>query len=71
MASLAEGVGPVIARSITEFFAQDRNREIIQKLQKPFNKAIDFVVKTGLKVAGPLSDPEKHGGKATALAEGP
>ena len=28
-----EGVGPVIARSITEFFAQDRNREIIQKLR--------------------------------------
>ncbi|HJR44325.1 MAG TPA: NAD-dependent DNA ligase LigA [Actinomycetota bacterium] len=28
-----EGVGPVIASSITEFFAQERNREIIQKLR--------------------------------------
>jgi len=28
-----EGVGPVIARSITEFFAQGRNREVIQKLR--------------------------------------
>jgi DNA ligase (NAD+) len=28
-----EGVGPVIARSITEFFAQERNREIVQKLR--------------------------------------
>ncbi|MFT4295468.1 MAG: hypothetical protein QM582_08655 [Micropruina sp.] len=29
-------------------------REIIQKLQKPVNKAIDFVIKTGLKLAGPI-----------------
>ena len=28
-----EGVGPVIARSICEFFAQERNREVIQKLR--------------------------------------
>ncbi|MFP5352412.1 MAG: NAD-dependent DNA ligase LigA [Actinomycetota bacterium] len=28
-----EGVGPVIAASIYEFFAQERNREIIQKLR--------------------------------------
>ena len=28
-----EGVGPVIATSISEFFAQERNREIIQKLR--------------------------------------
>ena len=28
-----EGVGPVIARSISEFFAQERNREVIQKLR--------------------------------------
>ena len=28
-----EGVGPVIATSICEFFAQERNREIIQKLR--------------------------------------
>src|SRR6266542_1254573 len=29
-------------------------REIVQKLQKPVNKALDFVIKTGLKLAGPL-----------------
>jgi hypothetical protein len=29
-------------------------REIIEKLQKPVNKAIDFVIKTGLKLAGPI-----------------
>ena len=29
-------------------------REIIGKLQKPVNKAIDFVIKTGLKIAGPI-----------------
>ena len=29
-------------------------REIVQKLQKPVTKAIDFVIKTGLKLAGPI-----------------
>jgi hypothetical protein len=29
-------------------------REIIQKLQEPVNQAIDFVIKTGLKLAGPI-----------------
>ena len=29
-------------------------REIVQKLQKPVNKALDFVIKTGLKLAGPI-----------------
>lgn len=29
-------------------------REIIQKLQKPVTKALDFVIKTGLKLAGPI-----------------
>ena len=29
-------------------------REIIEKLQKPVNKALDFVIKTGLKLAGPI-----------------
>lgn len=29
-------------------------REIIGKLQKPVNKAIDFVIKQGLKLAGPI-----------------
>ena len=28
--------------------------EIVQKLQKPVNQAIDFVIKTGLKLAGPI-----------------
>ena len=29
-------------------------RQIIQTLQKPINKALDFVIKTGLKLAGPI-----------------
>ena len=29
-------------------------REIVQKLQKPINQAVDFVIKTGLKLAGPI-----------------
>ena len=29
-------------------------REIVQKLQKPVNKALDFLIKTGLKLAGPI-----------------
>jgi hypothetical protein len=29
-------------------------REIIEKLQKPVTKALDFVIKTGLKLAGPV-----------------
>ena len=29
-------------------------REIIETLQKPVNKALDFVIKTGLKLAGPI-----------------
>jgi hypothetical protein len=29
-------------------------REIVQTLQKPVNKAIDFVINTGLKLAGPI-----------------
>jgi hypothetical protein len=29
-------------------------REIVGALQKPINKALDFVIKTGLKLAGPL-----------------
>jgi hypothetical protein len=29
-------------------------REIIEKLQKPVNQALDFVIKTGLKLAGPI-----------------
>ena len=29
-------------------------REIVDTLQKPINKALDFVIKTGLKLAGPI-----------------
>ena len=29
-------------------------REIVEKLQKPVNQALDFVIKTGLKLAGPI-----------------
>ena len=29
-------------------------RQIIETLQKPINKALDFVIKTGLKLAGPI-----------------
>ena len=32
----------------------EKIREIVGKLQKPVNKAIDFVIKAGLKVAAPL-----------------
>ena len=32
----------------------DKIREIIQALQKPVNKALDFIIKTGLKLAGPI-----------------
>lgn len=32
----------------------EKIREIIATLQKPINKAIDFVIKTGLKLAGPI-----------------
>lgn len=32
----------------------EKIRGIVQKLQKPVNKALDFVIKTGLKLAGPI-----------------
>ena len=32
----------------------EKIREIIQTLQKPVNKALDFIIKTGLKLAGPI-----------------
>ena len=42
-------------------------REIIEKLQKPVNKALDFVIKTGLKLAGPIIRGLKGiGGKVKA-----
>ena len=42
-------------------------REIIGKLQKPVTKAIDFVIKTGLKLAGPIIRGLKGiGGKVKA-----
>jgi DNA ligase (NAD+) len=45
-----EGVGPVIARSISEFFAQERNREVIQKLR---NAGVD-PTEAAKKREGPL-----------------
>ena len=42
-------------------------REIIQKLQKPINKALDFVIDKGLKLAGPIIRGLKGiGGKVKA-----
>jgi hypothetical protein len=42
-------------------------REILEKLQKPVNKALDFVIKTGLKVAAPIIRAVKGiGGKIKA-----
>ena len=32
----------------------DKIRQIVKKLQRPVNKALDFIVKKGLKLAGPL-----------------
>jgi hypothetical protein len=32
----------------------DKIREIIHTLQKPVSKALDFIIKTGLKLAGPI-----------------
>ncbi|MDQ0893880.1 phage tail protein [Agromyces ramosus] len=32
----------------------EKIRSIVQALQKPVNKALDFVIKTGLKLAGPI-----------------
>ncbi|WP_206050904.1 phage tail protein [Nocardioides speluncae] len=42
----------------------EKIRSIIQAIQKPFNKAIDFVIKQGLKIAGPvIRGLTKLGGK--------
>jgi len=50
-----DGIGPVIARSVHEFFASDRNRAVIDKLRR-----------AGVNLAGPSSrDP---GGAAPVLA---
>jgi hypothetical protein len=48
----------------------EKIRSIIQALQKPFNKAIDFVIKQGLKIAGPVIRGLKGlGGKAKAFGK--
>ena len=42
-------------------------RQIVETLQKPVNKALDFVIKTGLKLAGPIIRGLKGiGGKVKA-----
>lgn len=57
-------------------------RQIVETLQKPVNKALDFVIKTGLKLAGPIirgikgfagkvnSGAKKLGQKALAKVRG-
>ncbi|HYP21943.1 MAG TPA: NAD-dependent DNA ligase LigA [Actinomycetota bacterium] len=45
-----EGIGPVIARSITQFFAQDRNLDVIRRLQEA---GVD-PVEVARKKEGPL-----------------
>ena len=46
-------------------------RSIIETLQKPVNKALDFVIKTGLKLAGPIIRGVKGiGGKIKAKLRG-
>jgi DNA ligase (NAD+) len=54
----AEGVGPVIARSVHEFFALDRNRAVVDKLRK-----------AGLNFEGPeVPDlPQTLAGKAVVV----
>ena len=37
----------------------EKIREIVQALQKPVTKALDFIIKTGLKLAGPSSAASK------------
>ena len=45
----------------------EKIRQIVQTLQKPVNKALDFVIKTGLKLAGPIIRGLKGiGGKVKA-----
>ena len=42
----------------------DKIRQIVQTLQKPVTKALDFIIKTGLKLAGPIIRGLKNiGGK--------
>ena len=44
-------------------------REIVQKLQKPVNQALDFVIKTGLKLAGP-DHPRAQGHQQQGQGQG-
>src|SRR5205807_6712954 len=56
--AVAEGVGPVIARSVHEFFASDRNRAIVDKLRK-----------AGVNLEGPSApdQPQTLTGKAVVV----
>ena len=38
----------------------EKIREIVQTLQKPVNKALDFIIKTGLKLAAPIINAIKR-----------
>jgi len=49
----------------------EKIKSIIQALQKPVNKALDFVIKTGLKLAGPVIRGVKNiGARAKAKLQG-
>jgi DNA ligase (NAD+) len=51
-----EGIGPIIAESVQRFFAEDRNREVVEKLRA-----------AGVNLKGP-ERPATAGGRAPALA---
>jgi len=52
-----EGIGPIIAESIAAFFAEDRNRTVVDKLRA-----------AGVNLEGPLRPAAAAGGEALPLA---
>ena len=73
-----EGVGPTIARSVHEFFANDRNRAVVEKLREA---GVDFgkveqptepQVLTGMSivVTGTLEGFSREGAEEAILARG-
>jgi DNA ligase (NAD+) len=52
-----EGIGPIIAESIVAFFAEDRNRTVIEKLRA-----------AGVNLEGPPRPPKGEGGEALPLS---
>ncbi|HLJ09173.1 MAG TPA: NAD-dependent DNA ligase LigA [Acidimicrobiia bacterium] len=51
------GIGPIIAESIAAFFAEDRNRTVVEKLRA-----------AGVNLEGPPRPPSADGGEALPLA---